>query len=210
MSKGEKTRQCIIEKAAPIFNVKGIAATSVEEVLHSAKVTRGCLYSHFETKEELAASCVDYLLQVSSDTRDQVLDKQRTAKDKIFAFMDMAKNPLKSLFDGGCPIANLSTEADDTLPAVNKKVKKHVDTQIDLLTGLLEEGIRSGEFSEALVPEEYVMKMFLALEGGHVICRVKNSVRPMQVIIKGFKRELECYCVNTSTKDFNPTLNDQI
>jgi AcrR family transcriptional regulator len=195
MSKGEKTRQCIIEKAAPIFNVKGIAATSVEEVLHSAKVTRGCLYSHFETKEDLAASCVDYLLQVSSDNTDEVLGKQYTVKDKIFAFMDIAKNPLKSLFDGGCPIANLSTEADDTLPAVNKKVKKYVDAKIDLLTGLLEEGIRTGEFSEALVPEEYAMKMFLALEGGNVICRVKNSVRPMQVIIKGFKKELECYCV---------------
>jgi hypothetical protein len=138
---------------------------------------------------------VDYLLQVSSDNTDEVLGKQYTVKDKIFAFMDIAKNPLKSLFDGGCPIANLSTEADDTLPAVNKKVKKYVDAKIDLLTGLLEEGIRTGEFSEALVPEEYAMKMFLALEGGNVICRVKNSVRPMQVIIKGFKKELECYCV---------------
>ena len=204
MSKGEKTRQCIIEKAAPIFNVKGIAATSVEEVLHSAKVTRGCLYSHFETKEDLAASCVDYLLQVSSDTQKEVLGKQHTAKEKLFAYMDMAKNPLKSLFDGGCPIANLSTEADDTLPAVNKKVKKHIDTQVELLTGLLEEGIRSGEFSTALIPEEYAMKMFTAIEGANIICRVKNSVKPMQVILKGFKRDLECYGVNADTKDVIP------
>lgn len=210
MSKGEKTRQCIIEKAAPIFNVKGIAATSVEEVLHSAKVTRGCLYSHFETKEDLAASCVDYLLQMSNDNRDEVLGKQHTVKDKIFAFMDIGKNPLKPLFDGGCPIANLSTEADDTLPAVNKKVKKHIEAQIDLLTGLLEEGIRSGEFSADLIPEEYATKMFAAIEGANIICRVKNTVRPMQIIIKGFKRELECYCVNASTKDFNSTLNDKI
>jgi AcrR family transcriptional regulator len=183
--------------------VKGIAATSVEEVLHSAKVTRGCLYSHFETKEELASSCVDYLLQISGDNRDQVMDKQHTAKDKIFAFMDMAKNPLKPLFEGGCPIVNLSTEADDTLPAVNKKVKKHIDSQIELLTCLLEEGIRSGEFSDALIPEEYVMKMFTAIEGANVICRVKNSVKPMQVIIKGFKSELESYCLNAGTKNVN-------
>jgi AcrR family transcriptional regulator len=204
MSKGEKTRQCIIEKAAPIFNVKGIAATSVEEVLHSAKVTRGCLYSHFETKEDLASSCVDYLLQISGDNRDQVLDKQHTAKDKIFAFMDMAKNPLKPLFEGGCPIVNLSTEADDTLPVVNKKVKKHIDSQIELLTCLLEEGIRSGEFSDALIPDEYAMKMFTAIEGASVICRVKNTVKPMQLVIKGFKSELESYCLNAVTKNVNP------
>lgn len=118
--------------------------------------------------------------------------------------MDMAKNPLKTLFDGGCPIANLSTEVDDTLPAVNKKVKKHIDNQVDLLTGLLEEGIRSGEFSASLIPEEYAMKMFTAIEGANIICRVKNSVRPMQVIIRGFKRELECYCANAHTKEMSP------
>jgi len=196
MSKGERTKQCIIEKAAPIFNVKGIASTSIEEILQSAKVARGCLYSHFETKEALAYACVDYILEVSSQNRDIFLDKHSTAKGKIFAFMDMEKNPLQSLFEGGCPLVNFSTEADDTLPIVNKKLRKHIDYHIELFTALLEQGIREGEFSEELIPEEYAMKMFTAIEGANVICRVKNSVKPMQIIIKGFKKELESYCVS--------------
>jgi TetR/AcrR family transcriptional repressor of nem operon len=194
MSKGEKTRQSIIEKAAPIFNVKGIAATSVEEVLHSAKVTRGCLYSHFETKEELATTCVDYLLQTASDNVEQEVSRHATAKAKIFAFMDISKNPLKPTFDGGCPVANLSTEVDDTLPAVNKRLKKHIDHHIDFLMEVLEEGIRAGEFSDTLVSEEYAMKLFTAMEGANMISRVKNSNKPMNLVIKGLKKELEFYC----------------
>ena len=193
MSKGEKTRRWIIEKAAPIFNVKGIAGTAVEDVLQSAKITRGCLYSHFETKEELANASVDYLLQVSAENRDLVLGKHRTAKDKIFAFMDMEKNPLQSFFEGGCPLVNLASEADDTLPVINKKVRQHIDYHIVYFTELLKEGIRTGEFSAELIPEEYAVKMFTSIEGANVICRVKNSARPMQIVIRGFKRELETY-----------------
>jgi AcrR family transcriptional regulator len=200
MSKGEKTRQGIIEKAASILNVKGIAGTSVEEVLNAAKLTRGCLYSHFETKEELVNASVDHLLLVSCANRDLILDKQPTVKGKIFAFLDMDKNPLQSLFEGGCPVVNLATEADDTLPVINKKLRKHIDHSIDLLTELLKGGIESGEFSDDLIPEEYAMKMFTAIEGANVICRVKNSAKPMQIIIKGFKRELESYCLNTSNE----------
>jgi AcrR family transcriptional regulator len=193
MSKGEKTRNSIIVKAAPIFNVKGISGTSIEEILHAAKVTRGCLYSHFETKDELANACVDYMLRLMSDNRDQVLSKFQTAKSKIFALMEQGKNPLQSLFDGGCPVVNLAAEADDTLPVINKKIRKYLDQHIDLLTGLLEQGIRDGEFSEELIPEEYAMMMFDALSGANLISRVKNSVKPMQSVIQGFKRLLETY-----------------
>lgn len=193
MSKGEKTRSCIIAKAAPIFNIKGISGTSVEEVLQAAKVTRGCLYSHFETKEELAHASVDYMLRIMSDNRDQILEKHQTAKGKIFAFMELEKNPLQSLFDGGCPLINLAAEADDTLPIINKKIRKYLDQHIDLLMSILDQGIRDGEFSDELIPEEYAMMMFDALGGANLICRVKNSTKPMQLVIKGFKRLLESY-----------------
>jgi len=206
MSKGEKTRNSIIEKAAPIFNVKGISGTSVEEILHAAKVTRGCLYSHFETKDELANACVDYMLRLMSDNRDQVLNKLQTAKSKICALMEMGKNPLQSLFDGGCPVINLAAEADDTLPIINKKIRKYLDQHIDLLTGLLEQGIRDGEFSNELVPEEYAMMMFDALGGANLISRVKNSVKPMQLVINGFKRLLETYSLKPDLKSVQPKM----
>ncbi|GGN13728.1 hypothetical protein GCM10010967_57380 [Dyadobacter beijingensis] len=199
-SKGEKTKNHIITKAAPIFNVKGISGTSVEEVLHAAKVTRGCLYSHFETKEDLAHASVDYMLQVLSDHRDHVLNKQQTAKGKIFAFMELEKNPLQSIFEGGCPLINLAAEADDTLPLINKKIRKYMDQLIEMLTGILEDGIRAGEFSEELIPEEYAMMMFDSLRGANVMCCVKNSTKPMQLVIKGFKRMLESYCLTPGIK----------
>ena len=38
MSKAEKTKQMIIEQAAVIFNEKGVAGTSIDDILKASKV----------------------------------------------------------------------------------------------------------------------------------------------------------------------------
>ena len=48
MTKAEKTKQLILEKAGPIYNAKGVNGTAIDDVLDAAKITKGCLYSHFE------------------------------------------------------------------------------------------------------------------------------------------------------------------
>ncbi|WP_431198467.1 TetR/AcrR family transcriptional regulator [Mucilaginibacter sp. P19] len=124
MSKGEQKRQFIIEQAAILFNERGIAGTSVDEVLEVANTSKGCFYGHFESKDELAQAAVDYLLGKLNDRRNNTVSKHKTAIAKINAALDNSKNPLKSYIEGGCPIVNFSTETDDTNPAI-KKVKRH-------------------------------------------------------------------------------------
>ncbi|HTD42171.1 MAG TPA: TetR/AcrR family transcriptional regulator [Mucilaginibacter sp.] len=193
MKKAEKTKQFIIERAATIFNEKGIAGTSIDDILKASNVAKGCLYGHFESKEELSHASVDFMLGKLAERRDLSLSLQKTAKGKLFAFMDNNRNPLKSFIDGGCPIVNLSTETDDTNPAIKKKVRTMLDAAIKLFTKILQDGVKEGEFSEELIPEEFATKMFLAIEGGNAICRVLNSAKPMQTLIKSLKSELESY-----------------
>ena len=63
MTKAENTKQLILEKAGPIYNAKGINGTAIDEVLEATKLTKGCLYSHFENKEDLSLQTADYLQQ---------------------------------------------------------------------------------------------------------------------------------------------------
>ncbi|MFA6249149.1 MAG: TetR/AcrR family transcriptional regulator, partial [Mucilaginibacter sp.] len=51
MSKGESTKQIIIERATPIFNKKGIFGTSMSDIMEAAKLSKGSLYVHFEDKD---------------------------------------------------------------------------------------------------------------------------------------------------------------
>lgn len=193
MNKGEQKRQFIIEQAAILFNEKGIAGTSVDEVLEIANTSKGCFYGHFESKDELAQAAVDYLLGKLADRRNNTISKHKTAITKINAVLDNSKNPLKSYIDGGCPIVNFSTETDDTNPAIKKKIKDMVAAAITTTTNIIKEGINNGELSNAINPGEFATRMMLSIEGGNVLCRVLNSTKPMQIMIKSLKAELASY-----------------
>lgn len=195
MARPEVTRQILIEKAAVVFNERGIAGTSVDDILKASQVAKGSLYSHFDNKEDLSYACVDYMFERITERRMGVLEKEKTAKGKIYAFMQNVKNPLNTTFDGGCPIVNFSTETDDTNPVIKKKVKAMVERSIKLLTEILQDGIDNGEFSAKLNPEIFATKMFISIEGANAICRVLGNIKPMQTIMQELKNELEVYTI---------------
>ncbi len=49
----EKTREMLIDAAEVVFDRKGVAAASLEEIARSAGVTRGAIYWHFANKQDL-------------------------------------------------------------------------------------------------------------------------------------------------------------
>ena len=50
---GRETRQNIIEKSLQIFSVKGYYNTSVSDIMGATGLTKGGLYAHFDSKEEI-------------------------------------------------------------------------------------------------------------------------------------------------------------
>ena len=52
-TKAERTRQFIIEASAPIINKKGVAGTSLTDIMEATKLAKGGIYGNFENKEEI-------------------------------------------------------------------------------------------------------------------------------------------------------------
>lgn len=200
MKKGEKTRQHIIEQAAPIFNERGIAGTTVDDVLAAASVARGCLYNLFDDREDLAEQTVDYLLRVATDNIRARLQTAKTAKQKIHAYLDIHKTPMDFHVKGGCPILNIGVEVDDHHPAIRQRVREAVLAAQHAFAGILEKGIKAGEWLPALKAEAFAFKMFAAMEGAIVLCRILETNKPMQALIKGFKEELASFEPGTTIK----------
>ena len=194
MKKAENTKRTIIEKASIVFNEKGIAGASIDDILRASKVAKGCLYGHFESKEELSYASVDHLFELVCNRQDKQTAKHDSALNKLLAFFDLNKNPLNPYITGGCPIINLATEADDTNPKIKKKIRNVIAQTLSLLTGIMEEGIRSGEFSQTLHPESFAMSIISALEGANAISRIMNTNKPMHNAISYLKADLARYC----------------
>ncbi|MBD8879330.1 TetR/AcrR family transcriptional regulator [Rhodanobacter sp. 7MK24] len=54
----QQIRSRIVECARVLFNRKGFTEVSIDEIMASAKLTRGGFYNHFRTKEELFVEAV--------------------------------------------------------------------------------------------------------------------------------------------------------
>ena len=49
----ERTRQRLLAEAQRLFRERGYAATSLEQIAEAAEVTKGAIYGHFASKEDL-------------------------------------------------------------------------------------------------------------------------------------------------------------
>jgi len=193
LTKAEKTKQFILETAVPLYNKKGISGVNIDDVLAETKLTKGCLYGHFENKDDLTVQVVDLMLKKVSDRMSLAVLNAKTTKAKISAFLDFYKDPINTYVSGGCPIFNTAVEVDDNFPLIKQKVAALFRMGQEGLTNILKEGIENGEYSSELDPVVFAFKLVAATEGGIVMCRTMGTVKPMHSLIKSLKEELEQY-----------------
>lgn len=193
LTKAEKTKLFILETASPLYNEKGISGVSIDEVLEATKLTKGCIYGHFNGKDDLSEQVVDFSLKKMSQKLARVVSQGKTAKEKIFLYLDFHKNPIDTYIAGGCPIFNTAVEADDHFPSIKNKVATVLETGMQGLSIILKDGIANGEFSKELNADVFAFKIMSAVEGGIVISRTIDSKKLMIELIKDLKKELEHY-----------------
>ncbi|WP_308120327.1 ScbR family autoregulator-binding transcription factor [Streptomyces bambusae] len=59
-----RTRQAILEAAAMVFEDRGYDAAKLTDIVKIAKVTKGALYFHFDSKEDLGQAVIDAQLGI--------------------------------------------------------------------------------------------------------------------------------------------------
>ncbi|GGH14438.1 TetR/AcrR family transcriptional regulator [Mucilaginibacter phyllosphaerae] len=195
MTKAERTRQFIIEQAAPLFNTKGVAGTAMSDIMEATKMAKGGLYGHFESKEALAHAVVDYCLNTLGDKITAAVSKHKTAKGKLFAYLDFLSSPENPPLKGGCPMINFGTEADDTNSIINQKVKKGMEWSVNRITNIITEGVGNGEFHASWNAKEFAIKLFTMIEGAVLIARVMGNNDHLHTIIKMLKTEIEAQVI---------------
>lgn len=198
MSKADRTKQRIIEDAAPLFNKKGVAGTSVDDVLQVAMIGKRTFYKYFESKEVLSYEVTDYLLDKIKD-RIEAAVATGSAKDKLLGYMEIYRYAYpedpehSSYIDGGCPILNFGVESDDTNLNILQNVEKTIQATLALLVQTIENGIKGNEFRNDFNALQFSTRLFSQIEGATMMCRVMKSNAHMDMVISMLKLEIESY-----------------
>jgi AcrR family transcriptional regulator len=181
-TKGEQTKTFIIEKAAPIFNKKGVAGTSMSDIMEATKLAKGSLYNHFESKEVLVNAAVDHNIDILRQRISTSLAGYVSNHEKLIAYIDIFKNPINASFDPGCPMMNFSGESADTNPVLKHKVDRFAAQIHTLIAGLVESGISQQEFKPSWNSNEFATIAFSMIQGGIMTCKTAGNNDKMQII----------------------------
>jgi TetR/AcrR family transcriptional repressor of nem operon len=189
MSKKERTRKYIIEQAAPLFNQKGFAGTSLHDIMETTGLKKGGIYGNFDSKEAIAVASFEYSVELVTKKVKLRADQKLTSYEKIYVVIDFYRNYLtNSPIDGGCPILNTSVEADDTNPILKARVIKALDNWQGSMAGTIKKGIQRKEIQPNVDAEEFATVFIATLEGGIMISRVYDNIKPLNTVLNRLEK----------------------
>lgn len=168
LKKSDRTKQFIIEQAAILFNQKGFAATSMQDIMQNTKLSKGALYGHFKTKEAIALAAFHQAVKTVKDdirTRTRVIDH---AIDKLKAVVYYYKEHiLHPAVKGGCPIQNTAVDTNgDSNTALRLAVQEVMDAWRSSICKNIEQGVQSNEIRTDIDAQDFAIRFIAVLQGG--------------------------------------------
>ena len=191
MSKAEQTKAFIIEKTAPLFNKKGYEGTSMNDIVEATGLTKGSIYGNFANKDEVALAVFDHNLQQVDSVIRREMSSRKSNRDKLLVYVEVYDNFAGCLPEGGCPILNTATEADDTHPALRKKAHHAVNNWKNKMVSIINEGVRAKEFKPGVQAEDTALSLIATIEGAIMLTKLTGKTSYRKSILQTVRTTIQ-------------------
>lgn len=88
LSKGEETKQNLIQVALDLFYKKGVHWVSFQQIATEVNLTQAALYRYFEDKDELIQACALYSAKTGRAFIDQHVPSAAPARERIRTYIE--------------------------------------------------------------------------------------------------------------------------
>ena len=159
----EERRKQILEAALLVFSQRGFHATNVSDVAAQAGVSQGTIYWYFESKEELFTAALLSFFEDFEQEMVTTLDACESASEKLRA---LGKS-MEDFAEGAAGLLMLFLGYWASSPNREEMGRFWVDLLVefkDTLAGIIEEGIKNGEF-KPVDAESLVWALMAAYDG---------------------------------------------
>jgi AcrR family transcriptional regulator len=165
--KGIQTRQNIIAKALQLFCVKGYYNTSISDILEATGLTKGGLYGHFTSKEDLWYAVYDEALGI---WRKAVFQGIRSCTGPLECIQTLIENDLKiklgnHIFEGGCFFHSMLVELSGQSDVMSAHLIRGFNQLAGVLCAWLEQADQQGLLKENLKFSEIANHIIISLNG---------------------------------------------
>jgi len=191
-SKSARTKQYIIECTAPVFNAKGYAGTSINDMMLATGLTKGSIYGNFENKDEVALEAFDHNFGMVVFYLRQKMAERSTSIDRLLVYPETYRNFLKIPFlKAGCPVLNTSTEADDTHPLLRERAIHALTFWKNAVEKHIHIGIEKKEIKSNTNAAEFAAILMSLIEGAVMQAKVTGKTTALNVTMNYLEKMIK-------------------
>jgi AcrR family transcriptional regulator len=179
-AKGTLTRSRIIEAAAELVFVHGVARTGIEDVQRRAGVSTSQMYHYFTDKDDLVRAVIAH-------QTDRVLAAQRPVLDELDSFdaLDRWRDLIIELQEqrdcvGGCPIGSIAAELAEIAPHARADLVDSFERwEAPIRAGLARMRAR-GDLRPDTDTDALALALLTALQGGLLLTQTRRNTTPLR------------------------------
>lgn len=180
--KGRSTRQRIVEGAASVIRERGVAATTLDDVLVRTRTSKSQIFHYFPAgKEELLLAVAEHeAALVLSDQQPQLgsLNSWRAWQEWREAVLDRYRTQGQQ-----CPLNVLVTQLGRNTPGAQAVVSQLLERwQGEIATGIREMQ-RQRKVSSKLDPDQVAAALLAGIQGGVVVMLSTGSLKHLEAAL---------------------------
>jgi len=135
--KAAQNRQDILTAAARLFREQGVNATGVDAITKDANLTHGAVYSHFGSKEAVAAEAIRLALQGSKRRWQRLVERKGGEKAFAAIVTEYLSRAHRDSVGQGCVVAALGSEIARQPQSVRAAFTEELKAGLEFLAGLM-------------------------------------------------------------------------
>jgi AcrR family transcriptional regulator len=179
-----RTRKRLLLAASREIYRSGFQSASLDTILAIAGVTKGALYYHFKSKEELGYSVVEEV--IASNVRGRWVRPLQSGKDPIDALIDAVQRiPVRPVdVRGGCQLNNLAQEMSPLDAGFRKRLAIIFEAWREAVASVLREGQTRGIVRRDLEPANAAGLLIAMVEGYGSLAKNAQDPKVMKAGIR--------------------------
>ncbi len=171
-------KEKIIYETLKLFSSKGFLGTSTHDILEAAHTSKGGLYNHFRSKENLFFAVLSEARKIWREKNLEGLDHIENPVGKVKKLLENYKDRyLKDTktFPGGCIFVALSVELDDQRPHLSHEINEGFIRLKVMVKEFLDQGKISGELRQDVDTTAVTEMVFAGMLGASVNYGMQKS-----------------------------------
>ncbi|MFH1597366.1 MAG: TetR/AcrR family transcriptional regulator [Pseudomonadota bacterium] len=178
----------IIHESLRQFSTKGFMSTSISDILESVGTSKGGLYNHFKSKEELFFTALSEARKIWRQRNLAGLDQWERPLDKLKKLLQNYRDHYladSENFPGGCIFVALAVELNDQQPHLAKEVNEGFQRFKGMIKRLLDQEKEAGNLRNGIDTGMVAEMIFSGILGACVAYTSDKSTENLDRNIKG-------------------------